>query len=38
MHVDGLPTSSALFGFLFDLVVLALVLVARWPSHEAIGS
>ncbi len=35
---DGLPVSNALFALAFDLVVLAALLLAHWPSEEMIGT
>lgn len=35
---DGLPVSSAFFALAFDLVVLAALLFAHWPSEEMIGT
>jgi hypothetical protein len=35
---DGIPTSSALFAFLFDGLVLVALLVADWPSSETMGA
>ena len=35
---DGLPVSSAFFALAFDLVVLAAVVFAEWPSEEMIGA
>jgi hypothetical protein len=33
---DGLPTSSAVFALIFDGAVLVALLVAKWPSNDAI--
>jgi len=35
---DGLPTSPAISALVFDAVVLAALLIARWPSEETIGA
>lgn len=35
---DGVPTSSAFFALVFDVVVLAALLFAHWPSTETIGA
>jgi hypothetical protein len=35
---DGLPTSSAFFAVAFDVVVLAGLLLLRWPSSEMLGA
>ncbi len=35
---DGLPTSPAISALVFDVVVLAALIIARWPSEEMIGA
>lgn len=32
------PTSSVVFALVFDLIVLGALLIARWPSVQAVGS
>lgn len=35
---DGIPTSSAFFAFVFDLLVLGALLIARWPTEQSMGA
>lgn len=35
---DGLPTSPAIAALVFDGLVLAALVVARWPSEDLIGA
>jgi hypothetical protein len=34
---DGLPTSSALFGLAFDVVIVVAAALGWWPSEDAVG-
>jgi hypothetical protein len=38
VYWDGIATSNAIFALVFDVVVLAALLVAHWPSAELAGS
>ncbi|TAJ99008.1 MAG: hypothetical protein EPO36_13370 [Chloroflexota bacterium] len=35
---DGLPSSPAIAALVFDAVVLAALLIARWPGEDMIGA
>ena len=35
---NGIPSSSAAFALVFDVVVLAALLVVHWPSPETLGA